>query len=197
MQHCAILILAAGASSRMKGRDKLLEPVHGRPLLQVVIHRAAETGMPVYVTLPGPKHNRAVYSVPAHPVYVPNAGEGMAASIRAGVAALPPAIEAVMILPADMPEITEEDMLHIAGASHGHDPSIVRACSASGRGGHPVLFPRRYFPELLKVTGDGGAKEILLHRPVRKINLPGEHATTDLDTPEHWAEWRNRTGTHQ
>lgn len=197
MQHCAILLLAAGASSRMKGRDKLLEPVNGVPLLQVMVRRAAETGMLVYVTLPGPKHNRAAFSVPAKPVFVPNAGEGMAASIRAGVAALPRNVEAVMILPADMPEITEQDMLRVAGASHGGDPSIVRACSAAGRGGHPVLFPRRYFPELLKLTGDGGAKEVLLHRPVRKVMLPGEHATTDLDTPEHWAEWRKSTGTHR
>ena len=123
----------------MRGRDKLLETVNGVPLLQVMVRRAAETGMPVFVTLPGPKHPRCAYSVPATPVYVRNPEEGMAASIRAGVAALPPSAEAVMILPADMPEITEADMLKIAGASHGHDPSIVRGCSASGL---PFSSPR-------------------------------------------------------
>ena len=195
MQHCAILLLAAGASSRMRGRDKLLEPVNGVPLLQVMVRRSAETGMPVFVTQPDPKHPRCPYTVPATPVYVPGWQEGMAASIRAGVKALPPDVEAVMILPADMPDITEQDLLKVAGSLHGHDPAIVRACTETGKPGHPVLFPRRYFSELMQVKGHSGGREILRHRPVRKVLLPGEHAAADLDTPEDWQNWRARTGT--
>ena len=118
MTSIAILLLAAGASSRMKGRDKLMEEVDGQPLLTLMCRRAALTGLPVYVTLPGPSHPRAAATGDAIQVPVPDAAEGMSASIRRGTAALPDDTQAVMILPADMPEIN--------GAGHAAPRSAFR-----------------------------------------------------------------------
>ncbi|MCM2562382.1 nucleotidyltransferase family protein [Lutimaribacter sp. EGI FJ00015] len=188
----AILILAAGQSSRMRGADKLAEPVDGTALLSVVARRALDTGLPVWVTLPALFHPRgALLPRGAQPVPVPDADEGMAASIRAGVAALPATVSGVMILPADMPEITTDDMMQMAET---HDGGILRATSADGTPGHPVIFPRYTFAQLQNISGDNGARSVIFANSdaLRLCALPGTHATTDLDTPEAWADWRAR-----
>ncbi|MEX0301234.1 MAG: NTP transferase domain-containing protein [Leisingera sp.] len=190
MTAIAILLLAAGASSRMKGRDKLMEDVSGQPLLSLMCRRAALTGLPVYVTLPSSAHPRASATGTAVPVPVPDAQDGMSASIRRGVAALPPETEAVMILPADMPEIETQDMLHLVAHFRGETSPILRATAEDGTAGHPVLFPRRCFEALRTLTGDQGARSILKSETVQTVPLPGRHALTDLDTPEDWAAWR-------
>jgi len=190
MRNLAILLLAAGASSRMAPRDKLLEQVAGQPLIGLISRRAALTGLPVYVTLPELSHPRARWIGSATPIVVPDAAEGMAASIRAGVASLPGLIEAVMILPADMPEIDTQDLLQMAAQYQQADSPILRASAADGTPGHPVLFPRRYFNALLALSGDAGARAVLAKEQVQLVALPGARAITDLDTPEAWAAWR-------
>lgn len=192
---CAILILAAGASSRMRGGDKLLEEVAGRPLLRIMLERAvAVAGGPVLCTLPALDHPRAACldGLAARPVCVPDSAEGMSASIRAGVAAVPQDCGAVMILPADMPEVTAEDIALMLSEHVAHPDAILRAEDSEGMAGHPVIFPADLFCALLAVDGDRGAQAVLRthgHR-IRRVPLPDRHATIDLDTPEDWAEWR-------
>ncbi|MBR9649953.1 nucleotidyltransferase family protein [Thalassovita aquimarina] len=188
----AILILAAGSSSRMgPGRDKLLEPLHGRPLLTLMLDRAHATGCPVYACLPSPSHPRArLMDDRTTSVWVPDADEGMGASIRTGIRALPDTVEAVMILPADMPELTAEDLRTVLNAYESG--RIVRGTSAEGKPGHPVIFPRDCFDDLKALGGDRGARGVLTDHAERLklIPLPARHALTDLDTPEAWANWR-------
>jgi len=186
----AILLLAAGSSSRMGPKDKLLETVEGQPLLSLISRRAALTGLPCYVTLPDANHPRVKWIGSTTAIFVPNATEGMAASIRAGIAALPNHIEAVMILPTDMPEIESQDLQHMAAHYRGTDGPILRASAADGTAGHPVLFPRRYFDALCSLSGDVGARAVLANEPVKLVALPDQRAITDLDTPEAWANWR-------
>lgn len=190
MPPLAILLLAAGSSNRMAPRDKLLEQVAGEPLIALMCRRAALTGLPCYVTLPDAHHPRAKWVGSTTPIYVPDAIDGMAASIRAGIATLPNHIEAVMILPTDMPEIESQDLLHMAAQYNSKDGSILRASAADGTPGHPVVFPRRYFGALLALSGDLGARAVLATEPVKLVALPGQRAITDLDTPEAWASWR-------
>ncbi len=196
MSNTAILLLAAGASSRMGGADKLLQPVAGQALLARMLARAEATGRPVLVALPGPGHARAAIlgDSGACPVWVANAAEGMAASIRAGIAALPEGCTGVMILPADMPELTAEDLAIMLDAFDTAPPPrpILRATDARGVPGHPVVFPPDLFAALRDLRGDAGARGVIAaHRArLRLLPLPGRHATTDLDTPEDWVRWR-------
>lgn len=187
-----ILILAAGASSRMRGGDKLLEEVAGQPLLALQAARALRTGQPVVVTLPPFPHPRGAVlkEMPVARVQVGDAAEGMAASIRAGVAALPPGTGALMILPGDMPEIDGTDMAAMIAAWEPGE--ILRGAAEDGTPGHPVILPADLFEELAGLSGDRGAREVLVrHRArIRLFPLPGRHALTDLDTPEAWEDWR-------
>lgn len=191
-----ILVPAAGASRRMGNRDKLLEEVaEGRPLIHHVAATAlaAELG-PVLVTLPSLTHPRAdaLDDLDVLLVRVPDRDEGMSASIRAGIGALPAVLRGVMILPADMPELTARDLRQVAAAFRGDPLPILRGASGS-RAGHPVLFPGDLVAELGQLGGDRGAAPVIAaHRDrLQLVPLPDENAVTDLDTPEAWAAWRH------
>ena len=192
--NLVILLLAAGASTRMRGGDKLMESVADQPLIAHLAQQARATGFSLFVTLPDLDHPRAGAIHGAKLIPVPDTDQGMSASIRAGVANLPDQTAGVMILPADMPEITTADFRTLVDQFDGPDGTILRASSVDDHGqpqpGHPVLFPRRCFHALKTLTGDSGAKALLRGESVMHIPLPGRHALTDLDTPEDWAAWR-------
>lgn len=194
MSSASILILAAGASARMGGRDKLMEPVAGRPLLRLMAERALATGAPVVVVLPPdrPARAAALAGLALRRIIAEDAAEGMAASLRAGVDALPAGTPGAMVLPADMPGITAEDMARMLERWAEAPGTILRAAAADGREGHPVLFPADLFPALRALAGDEGARSVLQanRARLRTIALPGDHALLDLDTPEDWAAFR-------
>lgn len=206
MQEILILVPAAGASRRMRGRDKLLEEVDGVPVLLRQVRRALATGQRVLVTLPmnRPLRARALASVdePALTLrHLADAAEGMAASIRAAArqaqAMTGTPTSGLMIVPADMPALESHDLKTVMEI-FSHDPQrIVRATDENGAPGHPVVFPARLYPRLAGLTGDRGAREILETETPVSVPLPGDRATLDLDTPEDWAAWRRRAAPDQ
>ena len=191
----AILILAAGASSRMRGADKLLAQVGDEALLRRIARAAVQTGAPVFVALPpdSPARRLALADLTVQVVLVEDAALGMSASIRAGVLAAQTA-PGLMILPADMPELDCEDLRCLIAAFAQHPGQIWRATAADGTQGHPVVFPAAAFGDLAALQGDEGARQVLIRHAdnVSLLALPLRHAVTDLDTPEDWAAWRAR-----
>jgi len=191
MRGIGIVIPAAGASSRMRGRDKLLEQVAGQPLLARQARLALATGGPVLVTLrPGDARTKVLPGT-VERREIPDAAEGLAASLRCGAAwAQGQGLTALMVLLADLPELTMDDLQYVA-AHYAQDPTQpCRATDDSGKPGHPVIFPAKHFEAMQKLHGDDGAKPLLAQDPPRLCPLPDLHATTDLDTPEDWAAWR-------
>jgi CTP:molybdopterin cytidylyltransferase MocA len=192
--EATILLLAAGRSSRMQGRDKLMEDIDGEPLVRRMARRALRTGVPVRVVL-GADHaaRRAALEGLDLQILEATGQDGMAASIRAGVAGV---TGPVLLVLADMPEITASD-LHLMLSLGAQAPdAILRAASQDGRPGHPVLFPADLVPELAAIRGDMGARDILRAAAARVHLLPleGERALIDLDTPGDWADWRAKRG---
>ncbi|RKF17283.1 nucleotidyltransferase family protein [Roseovarius spongiae] len=190
---------AAGASSRMFGRDKLMEKVAGEPLLARQVARALASGARVWVTTRAdrPARMRALEALAQERltlVPVAQPFDGLSASLRAGIEALPGDVAAAMILLPDLPEIETDDLRAMIAAHEAAPDAILRATAEDGRPGHPVILPRALFPELMKLTGDRGAGVLLRDRDVTPVPLPGARAITDLDSPEDWAAWRARTG---
>lgn len=188
-------ILAAGASTRMRGSDKLMEDVEGEPLLVRQMRIAKAAAPQVVVALPERDERRlelvAPWGVRAVPVRDPE--RGMSASIAAlAQQAQAERTAALLLFLADMPEIEVGDLASLIAEAERHPSAIVRAGTPDGRPGHPVIFPRRWFPDLARLTGDRGARDLIEQaEDVRIVPLPGERALTDLDTPEAWAAWRS------
>ena len=196
MTELPILLLAAGQSRRMGGRDKLMEDVEGEALLRVMARRACAAGLgPVIVALPPAPHPRydALAGLPVTPVPVPDAAAGLSASLKRAMAAVPDAAEAAMILLADLPDVSMQDMKIVAQSIVTKPNSMVwRGATEDGRPGHPVVLARPLFRELAALTGDSGAQAVIRRHgdQVVLVPLPGRHALHDLDTPEDWAAWR-------
>jgi CTP:molybdopterin cytidylyltransferase MocA len=183
----------------MQGRDKLLEDVGGEPLLARQLRISAECGVPVLVALPRADDSRwRVASAPgARIVAVDAAPPGMGASIATLAAEAEAAgADALLLLLADMPEVEVDDLRALLSAvAKAPAGTVVRAASASGRAGHPVVFPRELFSQPRRLTGDTGAREVIAAAGhVQLVRLPGQHALTDLDTPEAWEAWRRKRG---
>ena len=191
-----IVLLAAGASRRMRGCDKLLEKVHGKPLVRQQALRARHaTKSSVLVTLPPAPHPRydALSDLAITPVPVQDVDEGINASLRQALAALPPDASCVMILLADLPDLTTADMCEVAAAVDPLSDNLIwRGATAAGKGGHPIVFHRTLFENFAALTGDSGGKEVIAAAQGRiaLIPLQGNRALLDLDTPEDWATWR-------
>ncbi|SLN17888.1 molybdopterin-guanine dinucleotide biosynthesis protein MobA [Pseudoruegeria aquimaris] len=183
---------AAGASSRMRGADKLARRIDGVPLLRRQVGRAREAGGPVWVSLPAADHPRAALldGLDVRVLIVEDAREGMAASLRALARSAPEGARAMIALP-DMPDIETGDFAALRAASEAAPEAIIRATSDAGAPGHPVVLPADLVPRLADLTGDGGARSLLKAEAarVRPLPLAGDRALVDLDTPEAWASW--------
>jgi CTP:molybdopterin cytidylyltransferase MocA len=184
----------------MRGADKLAEVVAGQPLLrrQAQIARAATRG-PVLVTLPDRTHPRVdqLRGLDLQVIPVPRAAEGMSASLRAGIAALPEGTVAVMILLADLPELEATDLARVLDTVAPESATRVwRGATADGKPGHPLVIHADLFPAFRALEGDTGGRDVLaqFRDRTRLIPLPGARALRDLDTPEAWAAWRESPG---
>ncbi len=193
-----ILILAAGQSSRMRGADKLLLPIDGIPLLRRQVLLALGFCDYVLVALPPGDTLRAgtIRDLDVSILVVASAAEGMSATLRDGVAALPDC-QRFMVLPGDLATIEPTDLRAVARAADAFaDALIWRGATSDGKPGHPIVFDAELRPRFASLEGDTGGEAIvrpLIHR-THLVRLPGRHARHDLDTPEDWAAFRAETG---
>ncbi|WP_299504952.1 nucleotidyltransferase family protein [uncultured Roseobacter sp.] len=193
-----VIVLAAGQSKRMRGADKLLELVDGMPLLRRQANMACDvTQGPVLVALPPRPHPRyqCLDALGVNRIPVEEAAEGMNASIRTAIAALPDNAPAAMLLLGDLPELTEDDLRQVmAAVDLDSDVLIWRGATQAGKAGHPIVFSARLFDALKTISGDSGGRSVVkaAGNNVRLVPLTGHRARMDLDTPEEWAAWRAR-----
>jgi molybdenum cofactor cytidylyltransferase len=183
--HLHIVVLAAGASSRL-GQPKQLVQIAGRPALQHVVGNAiAAAGSAVTVVLGS--HAADVTRMLQHSSVTVLLNrqweEGIGASIRCGVSALSPGCDAVMLLLGDQVAVTASDLKRLASAWNGQE-TVLAASVYSGQLGVPAIFPRWCFAELAQLRGDHGAKAIINRHASRLIHVPMPNAALDLDTLE-------------
>jgi nicotine blue oxidoreductase len=178
------LVLAAGAARRF-GAPKQLARLDGRPLLEHALRAAtsARGVAPVIVTLGAnaEKIAAAVDLCGARPVPVPDWEEGLAASLRAGVAALDnEGVDAIVVTLGDQPLVTAAAIERVAAAASG--PAPAARATWGGVPGHPVLLTRPLFAAVAKARGDEGARPALAGVEVAQVDC-GPAAVTDVDTP--------------
>ena len=180
------LLLASGASRRF-GSNKLLADLAGRPVVRWSAEALAGAVDELVVVVPEDSAplRAALGGIPAR--WVENAGahEGMASSIRTGIAALGAETAAAVITLADQPTL-EADAVRRVVARWKRAPAeslAVTAAYADGRG-HPTLLAAGLFPALLELTGDRGARDLLdsLGERVATVQVEGARPA-DVDTP--------------
>ena len=176
-----ILLLAAGASRRMARGHKLLRSVDGVPLVAHVADRLSGSRASRILAVVGAESGSvgdALRSVGDGTVEVLENElyrEGIGSSIRKGVAAVGSDADALVVALADMPEVEAADIDRLIDA---YDPAagsgICRLVGPEGEPGHPVLLGRRYFEALGALSGDRGARDVLLEnrQDVRDLRVP-------------------------
>ena len=181
------LVLAAGASRRF-GSIKPLARYGGQPMLQLAVSRASEAVGAVWVVLgahaaelaPLLRHSGATVLINRH------WQEGLASSIRAGIARLPASCGGVLLALADQPRVTAEDFRRLAAAWLRQPESIVAARHGSVTGA-PAILPRCLFSDLGQLRGDTGARRLIERYASRTVCVPMPSASFDVDTPEDLA----------
>ncbi|MFL5837154.1 MAG: NTP transferase domain-containing protein [Solirubrobacteraceae bacterium] len=178
------MVLAAGAGRRFGGTKQLAE-LDGRPLLQHAVDaQLAVPALEKIVVVLGHDAPRILSAVDfgnADPLVIDDWSEGQAASLRAGLAAVP-AAEAALITLGDQPYITAQVVAMVLDHRRRFTPA-VRATYA-GAPGHPVLLERDLFADVMQLEGEVGARDLLATVPVREVEAGHLCDPLDVDTKE-------------
>ena len=170
------IVLAAGLSTRTGERNKLLLPLAGKPLIAHAVEAALDSLACTVHVVTGHQSDQVAAALNDYTVNIvhnPNYAEGMSSSIKAGVRALPTELDGVVLCLGDMPLVVST---HLDLLINNFSFNIACAPYNKGRRGHPVLFPRSMFSDLLQLSGDGGARMLLeqLESTISKIDVNDE-----------------------
>ncbi len=184
----AAVVLAAGQSRRMAGANKLLATFDDEPLVRRTVRAAIASKADPVIVVSGHMADRITGALAGLDVSITHNAdyaEGLATSLRAGLAAVPENAAGALVVLADMPGISAAviDRL-IAAFSPAQGRSIVLP-TAAGKRGNPVLWSRAYFPELMGLAGDSGARHLLAEHgeAVTTVEI-GPAVAVDVDTPQ-------------
>lgn len=192
MNNIPIVLLAAGASSRM-GQPKPLLPWGEKTLIEHQLNSLLETGSPVVVVLGNQAENiiPILKDLPVKFTINENWERGMGTSIAAGVKFVKlqfPSSNGVLITLIDQPLISTDHLIKIITNFQADNQQIIVSQAESGWQGVPVLFNRCYFDELTKLGGKQGAKTIFRNYLHKVKAIPSGAILEDVDT---WAEYVN------
>lgn len=190
MSHpVAAVILAAGASTRM-GRNKLLLPVEGEPMVHRAVRRALAAGLaPVVVVLghEGDRVRTALADLAVTFAVSPDPTGPTSASLHAGLDALGPGVSATVVMLSDMVHVTEAMLRALVEAS-ARSAAPLQVSRYGDVLAPPLLFRRVLWPELLAWHGEGCGKAVVrAHQAEAGIHEWTESALQDIDTPGDYA----------
>lgn len=200
------LLLAAGESKRM-GRNKLLMPLQGKPLVRRALESLLASAVDQITVVLGHQAEETAQAIkpviscnPDRVTTVLNQdfAQGMSTSIRAGLKDLSRECQAVMIALADEPFV-EPQVIDVLITAYRERKGDIVVPTFQGRMGHPALFDRKYFPELSALKGDVGARSVVqAHKQELaslEVNQPGILLDVDdIETYQRLVEKREGPG---
>ncbi len=183
----AAIVLAAGRSARF-GQPKQLLRVDARSLVVHAVDAAREGGCDPVVVVVGASSEavrRELADAPVRIVLNEQWEEGVASSVRAGVAAAAalPGVRAALLLTCDQLRLTPA-VVHRLLAAAAAAPGKMVASEYGGTVGIPALFDRSHFAGLLELRGESGAKQLLLRHATSVLRVPWPDGALDVDAPE-------------
>lgn len=190
----AVIVLAAGRGSRFQGlQHKLTQAIGTSTVLATTLVNALAADLPVLVVTTEPlaelvSHHVATRDIVLLPAVGSEAsqGLGMGYSIAAGVAARSDA-SGWLILPADMPMVQPSSLRSVAKLLDQHPVAFAQH---HGKRGHPVGFSAELYSELVRLTGDEGARRLVARYPSKEVEVDDPGVLLDIDTTEDLSHLR-------
>lgn len=186
-----VVLLAAGVSRRL-GRSKQLLVVSGETLVRRGARLALLTEPADAVAVVGQDEGDVRNALAGLAIRVVPCADfrlGLGHSLRAGLAALPPACAGALVMVSDQPSLTEGHLVRLRDVWRGK-PDDAAASGYAGTIGVPALVPRRWFAELSADLGDRGARDLLRARRAEVLVVIEESLASDIDRPEDVLELR-------
>jgi molybdenum cofactor cytidylyltransferase len=190
-----IIILAAGSSSRL-GTPKQNLIYEGQTLLQRNIKAALATGCHPVIVMLGANINTikpTIEGLPVDIVYNEDWEEGMSSSIRLGISELQKSharVSSVILMLCDQPFVNTNLLEQLIPAN---SLQSITACAYNRAIGPPVFFDGYYFPELLLLKGNEGAKNLMLKHEVHITTIPFPLGSIDIDTMEDFENLKDNS----
>ncbi len=185
----AAVILAAGRSTRMGGPNKLIAEIGGKPLVRIAAEQAIASRATPVVVVTGHQREQveaALDGLAVTIVHNPSFAEGLGTSLRTGIGAVPSDVDGAIICLGDMPQVDAALIDRLIAAFDPEKGALVVLPTIDGKRGNPVLWARRFFPDLVAVEGDVGARHLIgaYSEAVVEVPVTGRAALIDVDTPE-------------
>jgi molybdenum cofactor cytidylyltransferase len=191
------VLLAAGASRRMGGPNKLLARIgsSGQPMIRATADTLVEAGVQPIVVVTGRDAGAIEQALSGLDVRFANNADypsGLASSIRAGAAALPEGSDGVLVVLGDMPLVGPKIVRRLMAGFNPQEGRLICVPVHQGRRGNPVLFAWQFLPELMALAGDEGARSLLDRHAEHVAEIETDSTTifADFDTPESLAALR-------
>ena len=183
------IVLAAGRSTRMGERNKLLQTVRGEPLVRHAVEAAIAGGLAPVTVVTGHQSDEVEAALAGLTVrFVHNAAfaDGLAGSLKTGIAALPKEVAGAVVLLGDMPNVTGEIIGRLTRAFDEEPDRLAVVPTVLGQRGNPVLLARALFSRIAGLSGDEGARRLLASagEAVEEIPIDDPAIAIDIDTPE-------------
>jgi molybdenum cofactor cytidylyltransferase len=188
-RNVAAIILAAGRSTRMGGPNKLLAELGGKTLVRIVTEQALASKAQGVIVVTGHQAEQveqALHGLDVKFVHNPDFAEGLASSVKAGIAAVANHADGAVICLGDMPLISAHLIDRLIEAFAPDRGNLIAVPVSDNRRGNPVLWSRRFFNELMTLDGDIGARHLIARHSeaVAEVPVEGFGAFLDIDTPQ-------------
>ena len=184
-------ILAAGESSRMENGNKLLLPINEIPMISHVCNTVLTAGLDPVVVVTGFESDLVTQAIPTainDIIYNSHWQSGMASSIYEGLSALPQNVDGNMIVLGDMPMISKDTLTLLIDEFIMLNGQHIIYPIYEERQANPVIFPKKYFQEILSSTGDRGCKKVLKQYPddVVGVSIGSPEVVFDCDSEDNY-----------
>ncbi len=187
------IILAAGQSKRMSHVNKLLLTIGNKTMIEKVINMACKSIANSNVIVLGHENKELEKFVNKDFIIAKNNDykKGLSTSVKKGISALPDDCDAAIILLGDMPKITSRLINDLIKAYAPNKNKHIVTPSYNGKRGNPILIGRKFFPDILNLKGDMGAKNILTQNKDVILNLPQKNNSSmiDIDTNKDFKKY--------
>ncbi len=188
-KNIAAIVLAAGRSTRMGAVNKLTAKLGGKPLVRIAVEQALASQAGPVIVVTGHQRDKveaALAGLEVRFAHNSDYAEGLGTSLGVGIAAVPEGADGAIVCLGDMPQVDAALIDRLIDTFDPESGVLVVVPTFDGKRGNPVIWARRFFPQLMSITGDFGARHLIgnVAEAVAEVPVSDVAVTVDIDTPD-------------